>query len=53
LQTVKHFLAKYECGFVNPGKDLWLLCPQNNEIVEGQPTGDDDERHGNAEPFIQ
>jgi hypothetical protein len=46
-------LAKYECGFVNPGKNLWLLCPPDKDIIEGHAARDDDERHGDAEPFVR
>jgi hypothetical protein len=34
-------------------KSFWLLCPPDKYVVEGHAACNDDERHGNAEPFIR
>ncbi len=52
-KTIEHFLAKYECGVDNLGKNLQFLCPPDKDVVERNATGDDDERHSNTEPFVQ
>ncbi len=34
-KTIEHFLAKYECWIINLGKNLWLVCPPDKDVVEG------------------